>query len=59
MRNRKPDSSSADSRLDRRQFLATGGAGLLAAAVPAAPHLEGIFPEVSAKPSPSPASQAS
>ena len=59
MRNRKPDSPSADSRLDRRQFLATGSAGLLAAAVPAAPHLESVFPEVSSKPSSVPAPQAS
>ena len=59
MRNRKPDSPSADSRLDRRQFLATGSAGFLAAAVPAAPRLEGIFPEVSSKPSSAPAPQAS
>ena len=59
MRNRKPDSPVAHSRLDRRQFLATGSAGFLAAAVPAAPRLESVFPDVSLEPSSAPAPQAS
>jgi sugar phosphate isomerase/epimerase len=46
MRNRKPDSTETDMRLDRRQFLASGSAGLLAA-VPAAPRLESFFPGAS------------
>src|SRR5271169_921485 len=59
MRHRKPDSSETHPRLDRRQFLATGSAGFLAAAIPATPHLESFFPEVSSRPSSSAATQAS
>src|SRR5271165_4971175 len=39
MRKNKADSRDQTSHLDRREFLTAGGAGLLAAAVPAAPLL--------------------
>ncbi len=37
MRKNKPGTTEDASRFDRREFLAAGGAGLLAAAVPASP----------------------
>jgi sugar phosphate isomerase/epimerase len=41
MRKDKPVSELKPSHLDRREFLTAGGAGLLAAAVPAAPAMAG------------------